>query len=81
MKNNRFREIVEKKTHKTVSLSVSKTIYNWESTNKLLGRKEHWVGCKTGVTDQAGPCFSGFYENKKSGERYCVVVLKCKTME
>lgn len=81
MKNARFREVVMTKTHKVVSLSPSKTIYTWESTNKLLGRKEHWVGCKTGVTDPAGPCFSGFYENKKSGERFCVVVLKCKTME
>jgi serine-type D-Ala-D-Ala carboxypeptidase (penicillin-binding protein 5/6) len=63
MKNARFREVVVTKTHKAVSLSPSKTIYTWESTNKLLGRKEHWVGCKTGVTDPAGPCFSGFYEN------------------
>ena len=81
MKIARFREVVGTKTHKTVSLSPSKTVYTWETTNKLIGKKEHWVGCKTGVTDPAGPCFSGFYENKRSGERFCVVVLKCKTME
>jgi D-alanyl-D-alanine carboxypeptidase len=49
-----------------------------------LGRKEHqqhWIGCKTGVTDSAGPCFSGFYENNDTGDKYCVVVLGCKSME
>ena len=41
----------------------------------------HWIGCKTGVTETAGPCFSGFYENNETGEKYCVVVLSCKSME
>ena len=41
----------------------------------------HWIGCKTGVTDSAGPCFSGFYENNDTGDKYCVVVLGCKSME
>ena len=81
MKISRFREVVGTKTHKTMSINSSKTIYSWENTNKLLGNHKNWVGCKTGVTDPAGPCFSGFYENKRKGQAYFVIVLKCKSME
>jgi D-alanyl-D-alanine carboxypeptidase len=81
MKLQLFRKIVNTKIHLTHALNNPKSLYHWENTNKLLGRKEHWVGCKTGVTDPAGPCFSGFYEDSENGDRYCVVVLHSKTME
>ena len=73
--------MVGTRTFKTSALNNEQSHYRWDSTNKLLGRKEHWVGCKTGVTDPAGPCFSGIYENNLAGDRYCVVTLKSKSME
>jgi len=84
MKIPRFRKVVGTRVYCTHAANNQKSLYNWENTNKLLGRKEHqlhWVGCKTGVTESAGPCFSGFYENGETGDKYCVVVLSCKTME
>ncbi len=84
MKIPRFRKVVNTKYYCTRAYNNQKSLYNWENTNKLLGRKEHqlhWIGCKTGVTDSAGPCFSGFYENNDTGDKYCVIVLSCKTME
>ena len=64
MKIARFREVVGTKIFKTRAINVANNNYYWENTNKMLWRKnEHWVGCKTGVTEPAGPCFSGFYEN------------------
>ena len=38
------------------------------------------VGCKTGITDTAGPCFAGFFEEGHSIS-ICVVVLNSKSME
>ncbi len=37
------------------------------------------IGCKTGITDAAGPCFSGYFE--KDDEKLIVVVLSSKTMD
>ncbi len=81
MRITRFREVVCTKKYSTKALNNEKSIYNWENTNKLLGRNEFWVGCKTGVTEPAGPCFSGFYEDIPKKNRYCIVVLSSKTME
>ena len=44
------------------------TRYRWENTNKLLGRDLGFIGCKTGITNAAGPCFAGFYE--RDGEKW-----------
>jgi D-alanyl-D-alanine carboxypeptidase len=55
------------------------TNYTWENTNKLLGTVDGFIGCKTGITDPAGPCFCGGYE--KDNEKFIVVVLSSKTME
>ena len=38
-----------------------------------------FVGCKTGITDAAGPCYCGCFE--KEGEKLIIVVLNSKTME
>jgi D-alanyl-D-alanine carboxypeptidase len=51
----------------------------WENTNKLLGTVEGFIGCKTGITEVAGPCFSGVYDAK--GDKICVVVLNCRSMD
>lgn len=81
MRIPRFREVVCTRKYTTKALNNEKSVYNWENTNKLLGKNDFWVGCKTGVTEPAGPCFSGFYEDIPNKNRYCVVVLSSKTME
>jgi D-alanyl-D-alanine carboxypeptidase (penicillin-binding protein 5/6) len=78
MKLPKFREVVNTRYYSTRPLNNDQFKYKWENTNKLLG-DTRWVGCKTGVTEPAGPCFSGFYENEE--DKYCVVVLHCKSME
>lgn len=74
-----FRQVVGTRVHRTVAANNDKSHYRWDTTNKLLGKRDHWIGCKTGVTDPAGPCFSGYYEN--GADVYCIVVLKSKTMD
>ncbi len=51
----------------------------WENTNKLLGTVDGFIGCKTGITDIAGPCFSGVFETKS--DRIWVIVLNSRSME
>ena len=39
--------------------------YEWQNTNKLLDGDLEFkgtIGCKTGVTPVAGPCFAGAFE-------------------
>ncbi len=69
--------------------------YEWYNTNKLLGvdvdseetveKFEGTLGCKTGVTQTAGPCFSGCFARRQPNEQMTdnviVVVLGCKSME
>jgi|LauGreDrversion4_2_1035121.scaffolds.fasta_scaffold171047_1 D-alanyl-D-alanine carboxypeptidase len=69
--------------------------YEWQNTNKLLGLDfdtEETVemfpgtlGCKTGVTQSAGPCFSGCFSRKRKNwprpDNVIVVVLGSKSME
>jgi D-alanyl-D-alanine carboxypeptidase len=77
-----FREVVKTPVFKTMPLNSSETPrepYVWENTNKLLGSVPGFIGCKTGVTDVAGPCFSGCFES--NGEKISVVVLNSKTLE
>ena len=40
---------------------------------------EGLIGCKTGITNAAGPCFAGGYE--KDDIKLMVVVLSSKSME
>jgi D-alanyl-D-alanine carboxypeptidase len=70
-----FRLIVGSSYLETYSFNADKrTRYRWWSSNKLLGMKKDAKtgqlmpicpfakGCKTGITDSAGPCFSGYFE-------------------
>lgn len=83
MKIEKFRQVVNTIEHKTEALvspaGKKLTKYTWENTNKLLGQVEGLIGCKTGITNPAGPCFCGGYE--KDGHKYIVVVLCSKSME
>lgn len=79
MKYPLFREVVRTKQYTCYSLKKSKNPYVWENTNKLLYTFPQFIGCKTGITDSAGPCFSGCYEDQ--GESICIVVLNSKNME
>jgi len=77
MKIPMFRKIVatpKLETKARESTIKNKTRYRWTSTNKMLGSrldidtgkylpKNDWVkGCKTGITQAAGPCFAGYFE-------------------
>jgi D-alanyl-D-alanine carboxypeptidase len=43
---------------------------------------EGLLGCKTGITDAAGPCFGGYYENnKKDGMKLAIVLCHAKTLD
>lgn len=77
-----IRDIVKTQVYRTSPLSSTHEhpqAYVWENTNKLLGAVHGFIGCKTGITDVAGPCFSGCFES--NGEKICVVVLNAKTLE
>ena len=80
----RFRQVVKTVEYKTQALQSlnpkKKTEFMWENTNKLLNTGDGgFIGCKTGITNPAGPCFCGYYEN--NGHKLIVVVLSSKTME
>ena len=66
-------------TESIFSLKEKLTKYRWENTNKLLGKDKGFIGCKTGITNAAGPCFAGFYE--KDNDQLAVVVLNSRSME
>ena len=50
----------------------------WENTNFMLGQPGY-NGCKTGITDAAGPCVSVTYQ--KDGFYYVIILLNAKSME
>ena len=65
MKMEEFRAVVNTKNfecHAVKSNRPKLTRYRWENTNKLLGNYDGIIGCKTGITNAAGPCFAGYYE-------------------
>ncbi|KAM3139286.1 hypothetical protein pb186bvf_008506 [Paramecium bursaria] len=51
--------------------------YSWQNTNKLLTKG--FIGIKTGITDNAGPCLASAYHNEL--ESYIIVVLKCSSLQ
>ena len=77
------------------SLDTQLRSYEWYNTNKLLGvdfdneetveQFEGTIGCKTGITTSAGPCFSGCFSRQgkapNSVDNIIVVVLGSKSME
>ena len=79
----KFREVVNTVDFRTEAksspLGKKLTKYHWENTNKLLGQVDGFIGCKTGITNPAGPCFCGNYE--KDGNSFIIVVLCSKSME
>ncbi|CAD8206671.1 unnamed protein product [Paramecium pentaurelia] len=75
-----FLEIITTKIFKTHALTDKggkATLYKWKNTNKLL-KKSGWMGVKTGVTPNAGPCFTGYYKNNDM--EAIIVVLNCSSM-
>jgi D-alanyl-D-alanine carboxypeptidase len=92
MKNKVFREVVKTPLFEVLTPFCR---YEWQNTNRLLGFDfdaedcveffKGTIGCKTGVTQSAGPCFSGCFERKygkgKLSDNCIVVVLGCKSME
>ncbi|CAD8160578.1 unnamed protein product [Paramecium octaurelia] len=75
-----FMEIVNTRCFKTYSMTEEGkqgTYYKWKNTNKLL-KKEGWQGIKTGITSNAGPCFSGYY--KTDDFDAIVIVLQSSNM-
>lgn len=82
MQSDYFRNVVKTQCYETFAIKSKKeklTKYRWENTNKLLGRDLGFIGCKTGITKSAGPCFAGFYE--RNNEKFAVVVLNSRSME
>lgn len=77
-----FRKVVCSQQHETFAIKSKKeklTRYRWENTNKLLGNIEGFIGCKTGITNAAGPCYAGCFE--KGEDKLIIVVLCSKSME
>ena len=60
MRHARFREIVRTRTYSCKAVQMNPNVqpntYCWENTNKLLHKG--FVGVKTGITPNAGPCLS-----------------------
>ena len=55
------------------------TVYKWKNSNKLLGELDGIKGCKTGITNAAGPCFAGYYE--KDGLKLALVLCHSNSLE
>lgn len=53
--------------------------YKWDNSNKLLGKYPGILGCKTGITTAAGPCFAGYYE--KGNTKLAIILCHSKTMD
>ncbi|KAM3137125.1 hypothetical protein pb186bvf_010853 [Paramecium bursaria] len=64
------------KTHALNDKGQKSTFYKWKNTNKLL--KKGWQGIKTGITTNAGPCFSGYYKNDQI--EAIIIILNCSSM-
>jgi serine-type D-Ala-D-Ala carboxypeptidase (penicillin-binding protein 5/6) len=101
---DQFRQIVKTKYFE---VTTEMKTYEWQSTNKLLGCKfnddetpvpvfKGTLGCKTGITNSAGPCFAGAFSRAANyemtgkdgqltttrlGDNCIVIVLNCKSME
>lgn len=87
MKIEQFRKVVGTKTYETKALAGSPKIgesvntYIWENSNKLLGKYEGVLGCKTGITNAAGPCFAGYYENEENDIKLALILCHSKSLE
>ena len=84
MRFGAFRKVVNTRDYHTQAMSgyshnLKPTLYHWENTNKLLGNMDGLIGCKTGVTTAAGPCFAGYYETKHL--KLVMILCSSKSME
>ena len=52
-----------------------RAIKNYSPERKPAYTGGYIVGCKTGITQSAGPCFAGFYENEELGVQLALIVL------
>ena len=39
------------------------------------------IGCKTGITNAAGPCFAGYYEDLKAGIKLALILCHSKSTD
>jgi D-alanyl-D-alanine carboxypeptidase len=77
-------------------VETEENYYEWQNTNRLLGvdfdneeitveKFSGTLGCKTGITPSAGPCFSGYFSRGRiesnSTDNVIVVVLGSKSIE
>lgn len=89
-------EIDQPKERQTVSDSAQKSSIVLDGQASLLPRAlvtnisppekpaytgGYIVGCKTGITASAGPCFAGFYENEELGIQLALIVLRSQTSD
>jgi serine-type D-Ala-D-Ala carboxypeptidase (penicillin-binding protein 5/6) len=85
MKMDLFRKVVGTEEYETQALGGSPNIdgkvnqYKWVNSNKLLGKYPGILGCKTGITAAAGPCFAGYYEN--GDIKLAIILCNSKTMD
>ena len=86
MKIDAYRKVVGTQVYETQALGASpkdgdgKTNkYRWENSNKLLGKYKGILGCKTGITTAAGPCFAGYYEYGET--KLAIILCHSKTMD
>jgi len=86
MKLDIFRRVVATKEYSTSALSGSPVCgggftnsYKWENSNKLLGKCPGIIGCKTGITSAAGPCFAGYYE--RNDIKLAIILCHSKSLE
>ena len=77
MQNPLFRRVVATKRFVVMKKENSRG-YRWDNTNKLLAHKGY-VGMKTGITFNAGPCLSTCIE--KDGFTLIVTLLNSKSMD
>lgn len=68
-----FRDIV-KKSEATVSSTDGKFVYNFDSTNKLLGSYLNILGVKTGTTDAAGQSLINLARGSQGQEVIAIVL-------
>ena len=86
MKLEVFRRVVATKEYTTSAQSGSPVnsagftnTYKWENSNKLLGKCPGIIGCKTGITSAAGPCFAGYYE--RNDIKIAIILCHAKSLE
>ena len=81
MKNTVFRNVVKAQKFICKPLNDPNHVYEWQNTNFLLDDPQ-FNGCKTGVTEVAGPCLASSYcgDDPDSCE-YIIILLAARSME